>query len=561
MSSLIDELRDRVSASLGALRDEVPTEFHGVAIIEILRTMDWAELYMQARGAWPEGWQERVRYGTVRALSLFLPGAETSHVPAPGVTAERARWAHSALFRCGTHSLVSLFSDYAATGLVRLYKTEADRYEMRTLHADSGVEALERADMDWWRDRIATLQEPEEEELIRREPEILHRLATVVLEGTEGDQCSGDAEIDLYFEERAVIHAERLLGYDYFPNGARFAGVDFFTYECAVVVLLRWVLYECFRIQVQLDLASISPDSLHARELFAPVVPRDDVIRLFADALEIDRDRAARITDILTLNAEFASTPYASIPSAANPPLVALGERHVALSLHGSLNAPYQFLLARLRHSYPKEWQSAANQNEAVFREQLYTLFPGDRFLCIPREIRLTVKGKDFTDIDAFVLDRATGVAGLFQLKWWFAFGASMQARSSEAKNFADKAASWTGRVESWIHDFGLGGLANQASLKRADRRLLHRVRMFLLGRNFAYFSGQAPPDDGVARGNWHQVLRLTAEGLGGESPIDTLWNALRHDTPHRRTRPAVGQVVVDADDFSVSIVGCDSDP
>jgi len=561
MSPELEELRARVSAAIQSVYAEVPPTFHGDAVVEILRTMDWAELYMQMRGVWPDGWTERVRYGMVQALSLFVPGAESSQLPSREVTEERAWWAHSALFRCGTQSLVSLFADYAAVGLARLYSAGPNQYMMRLVHADSGVEALERADMDWWRERIASLQASEEAELDCRAPQIHHRLAARMLNESDDGKGYGDDEIDLYFEERAVIHAERLAGYDYFPNGASFGGVDFFMYECAVVVLLRWALYECSRIRVQLDLASVSLDALQARELFAPVLPRNEVLALFEEALGTDRVRASQIADMFTLDADFASMSYTTIPGAANPPLVGLGDGHVALSLHGCLNAPYQFLLARLRDSYSKDWRSAANQNEAVFREQLYTLFPGDRFLCVPREIKLTIQKNEFTDIDAFVLDRETGVAGLFQLKWGFAFGASMRERSSGSTNFVEETTRWIARVDSWIRDFGLSGLANQASLRRADRRCLQRVRMFLLGRNFAHYSGQAPADDGVARGTWHQVLRLTADGLSPESPIDTLWESLRRDNPHNRIRSARGRTVITAGDFSVTLVGYEPDP
>jgi hypothetical protein len=375
------------------------------------------------------------------------------------------------------------------------------------------------------------------------------------MEENDGHSDSDD-EIDLYFEERAVIHAERLVGYDYFPNGASFGGVDFVTYEFAVVVLLRLALYECSLIRVRLELASASPDSLAARELFAPVFSRDEVVTLLEGALEIDRAKAERVADSFTLDAEFASTSYATIPSAAASPFVALGRGKVALSLHGCLNAPFQFLLARLRHSYADDWRSAANQNEAVFREQLYTLFRGDRFLCVPREIKLRLGGNDFTDIDAFVLDRETGVAGLFQLKWWFPFGASMRERSSSARNLAEETTRWITRVDSWIRDLGLSALAGQASLRRADRRRLQRIRMFLLGRNFVHYSGHAPADDGVARGTWYQVMRLAAEGLSPESPIDSLWSTLRLDNPHHRVRPAHGRTVIDAGDFNITLVG-----
>lgn len=550
------ELRSKLRSGFDALRDSVPEKFHGAAVLEILRTMDQAELLI-ATGEQAHLWVERVRYGTVRALALFLPGAIRAQEPPSGqVNLQLASWGFPALVQSGTLSLASLFADFAATGLTILRKTGNDEYSMRAVHPDSGVEALEREDLGWWRDRIATLQADEEEQLLRSEPYMRRQLALAILGSGDDNGGPAEAEMDDYFESLAVLHTERMLGYDYFTNSARFGGIDFLTYELAVVLLVRWALYESRRIQVQLDLLSVPLDTLAARELLVQVLPRQEIVDFFCSTLDIDDASASQITTMFTLDEDFAASDYPGIPSSANPPFVALGGDHLAVSLHGCLNAPFQFLLARLRPTFPNDWRSAANQHEGVFREQLYTLFGEERFLCVPREIKLRVDGRELTDIDAFVLDRETGVAGLFQLKWWLTFGASMRERASVARNMESESAKWIGRVQGWLEGHGLTTLAHQASLRRVDRNRLRSVRLFLLGRNFVHFSGQPPPDDGVARGNWHQVLRLTAEGLPGESRIEALWEALRLDSPHLRLQQATGRTVVDSGDFRVILDG-----
>jgi hypothetical protein len=554
------ELRGRVTRSIEDLQRGVPLEWYRAAVLEILRTLDQAQLHMMANGEWPELWLERVRFGMVRLLALFMSNTADGDPSAGPSSEQRAEWAGSTLVRCGTLTVISLLADYAATGLAALRKTAPNQYTMNILHSDAGVEALERADMNWWRNHIAASQHSEEMQISGREEEIRKRIALAIQArmsiDEEDDENEDDAEVDEYFESLAVLQAERMVGYDYFPDHVLLGGVEFLNYKRAVVALVRWALYECNRVDVYLELLSTPIDSVQAREIVTPTINRKHVVDLFSEALNIDDVRASRITEMFTMDEAFATTRYSAIPSVAVPPLVSIGADHIAVSLHGCLNAPFQFLLARLRAAYPEDWRSAANQNEAVFRGELYDLFPGDRFLCVSREIKLYHEKRELTDIDAFILDRETGAVGIFQLKWWFTFGAGMRERSSGAKNLAEEAAEWIQRVQWWISHYGLDALANVAGLRRSDRKRLQRPRLFVVGRNFVHFSGQAPAEDAVARGTWYQILRLTVEDFASDISVDTLWEALRRDSPHRRIRPGAPRTIISAGDFEVVIEG-----
>jgi hypothetical protein len=549
----LKELQARIANEIDELRRGVPREFHRAAVVEILRSLDQAQLFTMVTGEWPELWLERVRYGMVRLLTVFVTGAESREFQLGPSSTERAEWASSALVRCGTLALASLLSDYAATDLATLHRTAPDQYTLRILPSDAGVEALERNDIVWGHERIAELQQLDDAELLSMSGEIRDRIARLIQAGK--DEIDGyDPVLDDYFESLAVIHAERMLGYDYFPNHALFDGVEFLTYKLAAVVLLRWALSEYYRADVYLELTSESVVGVCARQLVTPVVPHQSVVDMFSEALKVDAATASRITEMFTMDVAFASTGYSAIPAAAVPPITSLGGEDVAVSLHGCVNAPFQFLLARLRTAFPKDWGPAASLNEEVFRNELYSLFPGDRFLCIPRGVKLNHNKCDWTDIDALILDRELGVAGVFQLKWWFAFGSGMRQRSSSAKNLAKEVAEWIRRVQWWLEHYGLDALANQATLKRTDRACLRRIRLFVIGRHFAHFSGHALGEDAVARGTWQQVLRLTTEAPAQPHSIDELWEALRRDSPHLRSRPASGKVEIDVGDFEIVV-------
>src|SRR3712207_2819612 len=98
---IVAELRGRIKNGVEELRATVPVAFHGGAVLELLRSMDEAQLYMEARGEWPYRWRERVRYGTVRALALFVASAAAERqLQAHFSTREYAAWASSTLIDC-----------------------------------------------------------------------------------------------------------------------------------------------------------------------------------------------------------------------------------------------------------------------------------------------------------------------------------------------------------------------------------------------------------------------------------------------------------------------------
>jgi hypothetical protein len=66
------------------------------------------------------------------------------------------------------------------------------------------------------------------------------------------------------------------------------------------------------------------------------------------------------------------------------------------------------------------------------------------------------------------------------------------------------------------------------------------RVLLFVLGRNFAHFSGDEQPDDRAAWGMWPQVIRLIKEGLDNKTldttdPLGWLYVTLRSESPARK--------------------------
>src|SRR4051794_13965171 len=100
-SAELEELRGRLQNAMEKLRD-VAEPFHRDALLEMLRTIDWAQLYMMSAGEWPPLWVERVRFGMVRALAWFVAGSAKPQAEQSLLgSEEHVVWAGFVLQRCG----------------------------------------------------------------------------------------------------------------------------------------------------------------------------------------------------------------------------------------------------------------------------------------------------------------------------------------------------------------------------------------------------------------------------------------------------------------------------
>lgn len=61
------------------------------------------------------------------------------------------------------------------------------------------------------------------------------------------------------------------------------------------------------------------------------------------------------------------------------------------------------------------------------------------------------------------------------------------------------------------------------------------KIRLFVLGRHFAHFSGDTEPDVRAAWGMWPQVLRLCVEERDPVDPIKGHFQALKAQSPFMR--------------------------
>ncbi|MEW5938855.1 MAG: hypothetical protein AB1750_04280, partial [Chloroflexota bacterium] len=201
---------------------------------------------------------------------------------------------------------------------------------------------------------------------------------------------------------------------------------------------------------------------------------------------------------------------------------------------------PFMFLLRELRRRYRSEWDNAVNFREKVFRDNLYALFPSDRFYKLERNAVIKSGETVITDIDALIFDRQTGEVGIFQLKWQDYIGNSMRERESKKGNLLKTGNQWIEKVFEWLSNIESETLAQTIGVNKNDVGKIKAFRVFMLGRNSAFFSGDWKPDTRAAWGMWYQVLRCMSNLQNYNNPIESLFHELQKDSPLNKPSPEI---------------------
>ena len=261
-----------------------------------------------------------------------------------------------------------------------------------------------------------------------------------------------------------------------------------------------------------------------------------------AAALDVNVQEAAQALSIITLTPENRAIHLLS-PKNYLAPLIRVSSESVIKSISGALSpSPFYFMLTELRQRYPRDWDRALAVREKTFREELYELFPQQNVVKLLKPLKLRSGGNVVTDIDAGLFDTKNGALGLFQLKWQEPFGSSMRKRETKKLNFLNDSNAWIDKVTAWLENKTPKTIMKNCGLSQYTAVEISRILLFILGRNFSHFSGDAEPDCRAAWGMWPQVLRIIKEAIDLQSsdasdPLGWFDMKLREESPIRKPR------------------------
>jgi hypothetical protein len=481
---------------------------------------------------------ELYSHGWTKALSLCLD--ESTHeagMPLFESDDKRHDWAHSVLQYCGRIALCQLMLDYERQGLVRLIEAKDSRYAFQHVSQQIGLEYIERQDFHWLSAFTQQVNAPQFEELATYQAAIDRMMEERVAPWKEHFmQYSTTPLIDRHYEKMGMLTAQSLHGQDSFDGEDRFGGEPFNLYRATAGVLIGWALkHRDFGSALMRKSKTVKP-----RNFLTNFTEKKDLVVWIAGALEVSEAQARKALDVLTLSTTNAPHVLKS-PSALPPPLISIGSNYLLRTFAGQIYTPFHFMLRELRRQFLADWDRAVGAREERFREDVYTIFGHHRLEKVRRPVELRANDRVVSDVDAVVFDPAARIAGLFQLKWQDAFGASMRERASRMANFTNAAEKWVATVADWMRGKSMEEVGRQIGLSPESSKSLDGVLLFVIGRNFSHFSGNKAYDERAAWGNWAQVLRLTQQKPREfwESPIKWMHGELKYDAPtSRRSEP-----------------------
>lgn len=516
-----------------------------VLLLEVLRE---ADMVGYARAFDPQrsvpgapGHLDLVWLGLAHSVDLLVPeamrGAGMAWQPA---TPEATAWAMNFLRRSALVAHFRRLSQLLRYDLatVTVLGSRAFRFEILA----SDLEAHDREAMNWFSGRMRT----ERAGLLSAFRELhgdwvaTELAARVGSDPRFGIRYSSSRELEECFEFEAELRANALPGNDCLPQAARLGPLTFGDYRRVVVAgIARSFKHTAFL------------HTLIAREPATPAT----ALTIFADQrilkeewgglLGLDDATSAVLLDVLGL------TP-ADIPElrrTGDTPqalLVQAGDTFWHEPVYGGLNNPFGYVTAKLRRLFRSDWDRAVDGREIQFREDVQQLFPEPRFWFAPKPRKLKVAGRDATDIDAIVVDRVCGTLALFQLKWQDTFENGLAERESRRRNLLKEGNGWVSIVSGIFDGATPAGTAVRLGVPASIADKVREMRLFVLTRNAAQFSGPAEQDRRAAWLSWYDLVRRCEAARRDRDPFSKIWCAARLKPHPLRGRDGVDTFEID---------------
>lgn len=472
--------------------------------------------------------------GAAHAIQLLAPAGMRGpgnvwHLPEP----EQLAWATSFLYRAGLVVHLRRLAELVRYGLADVEVT-GDRSLKFLIHARDR-EAIDRDAIDWYAGHVATMDAPVLKDFRNRyDAAVRTELAARV--GTDpmfGIRYSSSRELEECFEFEAELRARTLPGHDALPFDARVGPLTFGEYRTAVVTGMARSLKHVAFVETLLARDPSTPRAIltiHSHE--------EKLKDEWGGLLGLDDARSGVLLNIMGMTPD----DVPELRKAWDCPqalIVRAGDVFWQQPVFGGLNNPFTWVTRKLRRTFRPDWDRAVNGRETTFRKDLRIVFDKPRFWFAPTTQKIRGPAGIKTDIDAIVIDRACGTMAIFQLKWQDAFENSLTERESRRRNLTAEGNAWTETVLSHCQDCSPQAAALRIGVPAAVANGVQAVRLFVLTRNAAQFSGPANQDARAAWLSWYDMLRQCNHAADDADPLCSVW----HGGAHRQGERTIGGI------------------
>jgi hypothetical protein len=456
-------------------------------------------------------------WGVNHALSRILPLGQQDGPFCNFRSSEKTqRPTNDFLFSCGTLSMAERLAGMLRDGLVRasirpVKREHAASTDFTNILVVTGEdpalysEVIGQKGLRWLSAMASSNDRCWESDLERRHLDVLPELGRRVrdLHGWSMSYTS-TRQIDAYFLEWGQLYLRRMVGQDTIALEELMGGRSFNEYLGVLAVLTgRAQKHLCYTSLLKHRLPHLS-----LRNLLTAFTPVDDLVKWIAGQVDADTQTIRHLLEHLTLRPENVAH-HTSGGDIAWAPVVQASEKFLILPMYGLEINPFLFLLNELRRRYEKDWFRAANNREQRWIAELRKLFVPSRWHTNGRNLKLGDGKRVLTDIDFAVWDAVNNELGIFQLKWQQPIGLDNRARRSAGSNLMANGNRWTETVSAWLNAHSALDLAKRLGF-RAQRA--PAVRLFVIARYHAYFSGFGCHDGRAVWTDWSHFLKIRME-------------------------------------------------
>lgn len=229
--------------------------------------------------------------------------------------------------------------------------------------------------------------------------------------------------------------------------------------------------------------------------------------KVYEDFEELSVEGARVVFNVLSCGRH--SLELVSAPGSPIPLIVQCSDQGFIRCLMGGKSEPVRFLLEALRQHFPKEYDRNQASREKAFQQAAKRIL-GNAFkdLDFYENLKVKAAGKILTDIDLVVIEKATGIVLLCQLKHQELYGFNLHAEHIRGGRLVKQAQDWLMAVDGWLKQVGTVGLQRALRLPNEFRALqIHRA---VIARHFAHQLKDLASRQEALYASWPQLVLAT---------------------------------------------------
>lgn len=457
------------------------------------------------------------------------------------------------LFDCGRLQLGQRLSDWVWEGVadatLRVFDDvdgsgPTEVLELTTVSDSHFDEQIGRAGIRWASDRTTARLRPQERELSAEHKRLLSNLEKRVFSFAGwGIDYSTSSEIDAHFHEWAKIYLARIHSQDLIGPDELIGGRPFSRY----VEVLTALSAHAHRHMAFASILHKRDRTLDLRNLLTTSVGYENFTVDLARSMNADREEIESILSHLTLGPDNVDA-HVGAEATVWAPAVRSATNTLVLPLYGLEINPFLFLLNDLRRRYTSDWDVLANAREARWVKEMAPMFEPPRWRIHTANLRLRENGRDLTDLDFVALDERDNELTIFQLKWQQPVANDERARRSASSNLLKECNSWIEKVHGWLDRHGVPELMRRLGFPTKGPS--PKIRLVVLGRYAAYYTGHGWRDPRATWSDWANFLKARAQP--GPRALSRTLTVLNRDIKRMRSKKTLGRYYLPVGELAV---------